>query len=365
MARTLITPYTLGALSLPNRVVMGPMTRNRATGTIPQPIMATYYRQRASAGLIVSEATQVTPMGQGYPNTPGIHSDEQVEAWQAITDAVHAAGGRIFLQLWHVGRISHPAYHDGKKPVAPSAIQPDGQAMTPSFEMAPFPTPRALNTEELPEIVEQFRQGAANAKRAGFDGVEVHGANGYLLDQFLQSATNARTDRYGGSPENRARLLLDVTEAVTEVWDSQRVGVRLSPAGGMNDISDDDPHTTFGYVGDALNAYDLAYVHVVEGAIDDDTNASDVVRAAYDGSLIVCGGLDRERGEALVQEGRADLAGYARCFLSNPDLPRRFLEEAPLNDWDRDTFYGGGAEGYIDYPTLDEANDAAPSTAAA
>lgn len=350
----LLSSYPLGPLTLPNRVLMAPMTRNRAPGTVPTDMMATYYRQRASAGLIITEATQVDPMGQGYPATPGIHTEEQVDAWHKITDTVHQAGGRIFLQLWHVGRISHPSFHDGRASVAPSRVTPAGKTFTASGDMVPFAAPRALDTSEVPELVEQFRHGAACAKAAGFDGVEVHGANGYLLDQFLQSGTNQRSDRYGGSVENRARLLLDVTAAVIEEWGGDRVGVRLSPGGTFNDVHDANPHETWGYAAEQLAACDLAYVHTVEHELEDGTLASALIRSAYEGTQIVCGGYDRTSGEEAVQQGRADLVAFARLFLANPDLPERFAENAPLNAWDESTFYGGGAEGYIDYPRLED-----------
>lgn len=349
-------PYRLGPLVLPNRVVMAPMTRNRAPGNVPTDLMATYYRQRASAGLIITEATQVHPHGRGYPNTPGIHSDAQVDAWADVVDAVHAAGGRIFLQLWHVGRVSHRSYHDGGQPLAPSPIQlEEGQAFTANGEMEPFTTPRALDTDEVGDVVEQFRHGAANARRAGFDGVEIHGANGYLIDQFLATGTNHRTDRYGGSLENRLRFALEITEAVVDEWDDERVGIRLSPGSAFNGMHDDDPTETFGTLSERLNDYPLAYVHVAENDPVDGEPASSIVRPAYDGTLLVAGGYDRERGAAALAEERADLVAYARLFLANPDLPRRFLEAAPLNTPDPDTFYGGDASGYVDYPTLDEA----------
>lgn len=359
MSLKLLEPITVGALDVRNRVVMAPMTRNRAPGTVPTELMATYYRQRASAGFIITEATQVTPMGQGYPNTPGIHTDEQVDAWRRITDTVHDAGGRIVLQLWHVGRISHSSFHGGDTPVAPSAVQPEGQTFTAEGEQVPFETPRALSTDEMPAVVEQYQHGAANAKKAGFDGVEIHGANGYLIDQFLQSGTNQRTDRYGGSVENRARLLLEVTEAVTDVWDSDRVGVRLSPGGTFNDMHDDDPVVTFGYAAQQLEAFDLAYLHGIENELPDGTAVSAFLREAYDGTLIVAGGYDRTSGEEALKDDRADLIGYARYFLANPDLPKRFALDAPLNEWDESTFYGGDEEGYTDYPALDEAEKTA------
>ena len=326
----LLETYTLGNLDLPNRVLMAPMTRNRATDTVPTDLMATYYEQRASAGLIITEATQVTPLGQGYPNTPGIHSQAQIEGWKRITDAVHKTGGRIFLQLWHVGRISHPSFHGGDLPIAPSAVRPEGQTFTADGSMEPFVTPRALETDEVAEVVAQFRQGAQNAKAAGFDGVEIHGANGYLLDQFLQTGTNKRTDHYGGSAENRSRLLLEVTEAVLEVWDSGRVGVRLSPGGSFNDMSDNNPQETFHYVAGALDGYDLAYVHGVEQDLGE-TRASELLRDAYSGTLIMAGGYERDSGEEALQAGRADLIAYARAFLANPDLPERSAARASGN----------------------------------
>lgn len=356
----LITPYSLGSLTLPNRVLMAPMTRNRAPGNVPTDLMATYYRQRASAGLIITEATQVHPRGRGYPNTPGIHSDEQVNAWTNIVDAVHAAGGRIFLQLWHVGRVSHHSYHEGGQPLAPSAIQlTEGQAFTADGQMKPFTEPRALTTDEVEEVVEQFRHGAVNARRAGFDGVEIHGANGYLIDQFLATGTNKRTDRYGGSLENRLRFALEVTEAVVDEWDDERVGIRLSPGSQFNGMHDDDPVETFGTLGERLNDYPLAYVHVAENDPVDGRPAGSVLRPTYNGTLMVAGEYDRESGEAVLDADRADLIAYARAFLANPDLPRRFLENASLNEPNPDTFYGGDATGYTDYSTLDTQTPAA------
>jgi N-ethylmaleimide reductase len=353
----LFEPYRLGPLELPNRVVMAPLTRNRAQGTVPGELNATYYAQRASAGLIISEATQVTPMGQGYPETPGIHSEEQIRGWKKVTDAVHEAGGRIYCQLWHVGRISHSSFHGGKLPEAPSAIRPEGDAFT--YEgLKPYETPRALETDEIPELIAQFRRGAENAKKAGFDGVEVHGANGYLLDQFLQSGTNQRTDRYGGSLQNRARLLLEVTEAAIDVWGAEHVGVRLSPGGTFNDMYDENPEETYSYVARELNRFGLAYLHIVDTAQADAPQGlggrqpSELLRPLYEGTLIVNGEYTRESGEAALQEGRADLIAYGRLFLANPDLPERFAADAELNEPDPSTFYGGGAEGYVDYPVL-------------
>jgi len=358
----LLSPVKLGPYELPNRIVMAPLTRNRAgEGNVPQPLNATYYAQRASAGLIISEATQVSPQGQGYPLTPGIHSQEQVEGWKLVTQAVHEQGGRIFLQLWHVGRISHPDLQpDGALPVAPSAIAPAGMASTFEGEK-PFVTPRALETEEIPGIVEQFRQGAKNALAAGFDGVEIHSANGYLLDQFLQDGSNHRTDQYGGSIENRARLLMEITETVTQVWGADRVGVRISPSGTFNDMHDSNPEALFSYVADALNRFGLAYLHVVEPRVDGNETleeksthlTSGYFRRIFHGTLLSAGGHDRDSGEATLAAGDADLIVYGRLFISNPDLPRRFALNAELNPWDRSTFYGGGEKGYTDYPGLE------------
>lgn len=358
----LLSPFQLGPYELPNRIVMAPLTRNRAgKGNVPQAINATYYAQRASAGLIISEATQVSPQGQGYPLTPGIHSPEQVEGWKAVTKAVHENGGLMFLQLWHVGRISHPDLQpNGALPVAPSAIAPAELASTFEGEK-PSVTPRALDLNEIPGIVEQYRQGAENALAAGFDGVEVHSANGYLLDQFLQDNTNHRTDEYGGSIENRARLLLEVLEAVTQVWGAERVGVRLSPSGTFNSMGDSNPEALFTYVVKALNRFGLAYLHLIEPRVngnvtlDDDSThmTSAFFRPLFEGALMSAGGFDRARGEAFLEAGDADLIAYGRLFISNPDLPRRFAVDAPLTPWDRDTFYGGTEKGYTDYPALE------------
>jgi len=357
-AKNLFTPIQLGRYELPNRIVMAPLTRNRAgAGNVPQPLNALYYQQRASAGLIISEASQVCPQGQGYPATPGIHSAEQVAGWKAVTQAVHDQGGHIFLQLWHVGRISHPSFQpEGALPVAPSAIQPKGDAMT-YDGMQPFVTPRALELDEIPGIIDQYRQGAKNALEAGFDGVEVHGANGYLLDQFLRDGTNHRTDDYGGSLENRARLLLEVTQAAVEVWGSDRVGVRLSPSSTFNDMADSDPKTTFGYAIQALNAFNLAYLHLLEPSEADLRYGGTPIptrefRPLYNGTLMVNWDYDQATGHQAIASGDADLVSYGKLFIANPDLPRRFEENAPLNEPNFDTFYGGGAEGYTDYPSL-------------
>lgn len=356
--KNLFTPIKLGAYELPNRIVMAPLTRNRAgEGNVPQLLNVTYYEQRASAGLIITEASQISPQGMGYPATPGIHSAEQIAGWQQITQAVHAKDGRIFVQLWHVGRISHPSLQpDGATPVAPSAIQPKGDAMT--YEgMQRFVTPRALELDEIPGIVEQYRQAAKNSLEAGFDGVEIHGANGYLLDQFLRDGTNHRTDAYGGPVENRARLLLEVTEAVVGVFGSDRVGVRLSPSATFNDMTDSDPRATFGYAIQALNPFNLAYLHLLEPSEADLRYGGTPIptkefRPLYDGLLMVNWDYDQASGNQAIASGDADLVSYGKLFIANPDLPERFAKNAPLNEPDPNTFYGGSAEGYIDYPTL-------------
>lgn len=355
---TLLSSFQLGPNRLANRMVMAPMTRSRAgEGNTPTPLTATYYRQRASAGLILTEATQVSPQGVGYPSTPGIHSEEQVAAWRQVTEAVHAEGGKIFLQLWHVGRISHPSMQPGGElPVAPSAIQPQGTVYTATGPQ-PFVTPRALETAEIPGVVEQFAQGARRALEAGFDGVEIHGANGYLIDQFLRDGTNHRTDAYGGSVENRARFLLEVTEAVVGVWGADRVGVRLSPTGAFNDMSDSDPEATFGYAAEVLGRLGLAYLHVVApGSIDPSTRDHSIAwllrrNFGAGGTFMINGGFTQETGEAALASGLADLVSFGALFLANPDLPERFAEGAALNAPDPSTFYMGGERGYVDYPT--------------
>jgi len=354
---TLLTPAPLGPYSLSNRMVMAPMTRNRAgEGLVPTDMMATYYRQRVSAGLLITEATQVSPQGVGYPNTPGIHSDEQVEGWKRVTTAVHEQGGRIFLQLWHVGRISHPSLQPGGAlPVAPSAIAPEGSVFT-YQGLQPFVTPRALETEEIPGLIRQFEEGARQALAAGFDGVEIHGANGYLVDQFLRDSSNQRTDVYGGSIENRARFLLEVTEAVVKVWGADRVGVRLSPLGAFNSMSDSDPEATFSYAAEQLGKLGVAYLHLgglvgVEAPESREHRMARLLRERFGGMLVVNGGLTRESGESLVASGLADFVAFGTLFLANPDLPERFAESAALNTPDRATFYGGDHRGYIDYPT--------------
>ncbi len=354
----IFSPLRLGPLQLPNRIVMAPMTRNRAgRGNAPGPVNATYYAQRASAGLIISEATQISPQGLGYPGTPGIHSPEQVAGWKGVTDAVHAAGGRMFLQLWHVGRISHPLLQpDGALPVAPSAIAPTGQAMTPDG-MKPFVTPRALDTSEIAGIVQDYRHAARNVRAAGFDGVELHGANGYLIDQFLRDGANRRTDRYGGDALNRARFLIEITEAVVGEWGAERVGVRLSPTNPFNDMRDSNPAATFATAVGELNRFGLAYLHVVESAAGDPMPTGEVpdirfFRKLWRGALIGNKGYNLERANAVIRDGCADLVSFAVLFLANPDLPIRFRRGGPFNPPDRKTFYGGAAAGYTDYPPI-------------
>ena len=362
----LFTPVQVGPYRIENRIVMAPLTRNRAgAGNVPQAMQVEYYAQRASAGLIVTEATQVSAQGVGYPDTPGIHTADQIKGWRRVTGAVHAQGGRIFLQLWHVGRISHPSLQpDGALPVAPSAIRPDGDAFTASG-LQPFVTPRALTLDEIPGIVESFRAGAANALEAGFDGVEIHAANGYLLDQFLRDGSNRRTDAYGGPVENRARLLFEVTDAVAGVWGSDRVGMRLSPINGFNSMSDSDPDATFGHVFRRLSAHGLAYLHVVEtdfaGAKEKRHYDRDALRAAYRGTYIANGGYDRYRALNAIATGAADLVSFGAPYVANPDLAERFALDAPLNKPDPATFYGGDERGYIDYPFLDEAALSVPA----
>jgi N-ethylmaleimide reductase len=357
----LLSPANLGALELPNRMILAPLTRCRAgEGYIPQPINATYYAQRASAGLIISEATQVARNGIGYPNTPGIYTSEQVEGWRQVTDAVHSQGGRIFLQLWHAGRVAHPSLlPEGELPIAPSAIPANCMADT-TYGQQPHVTPRALALTEIPEIVEIFQQGAKNAVTAGFDGVEIHSANGYLLDQFLQDHSNKRTDEYGGSVEKRARLVLEVVQAVVEVWGRGKVGVRVSPSSAFNDMHDSNPSAIFGYLAAALNPFGLAYLHVIEPRIQGNITITEsgkglgarFFRSIFQGSIITAGGYTCETGEAILQEHSADFVAYGRLFLSNPDLPKRFALNKALNQCNRDTFYSSGEEGYIDYPAI-------------
>ena len=347
---TIFDPIKLGDLELPNRIIMAPLTRCRAgEGRVPNPLMAEYYVQRASAGLILSEATSVTPMGVGYPDTPGIWSDDQVRGWSNITKAVHGAGGRIVLQLWHVGRISHPMYLNGEAPVAPSAIAAKGHVslVRPKVD---FPTPRALETAEIEDIVEAYRTGAENAKAAGFDGVEIHGANGYLLDQFLQSSTNQRTDQYGGSLENRARLMLEVTDAAIEVWGAGRVGVHLSPRADLHDMGDENLAETFGYVARELGKRGIAFICSREEEGPDSIGPE--LKAAFGGPYIVNESFTKDSANAWLAAGKADAVAFGVPFIANPDLPARLKANVPLNEAHPETFYAKGPVGYIDYPVV-------------
>ena len=351
-------PWALGPLQLKNRMVMAPLTRSRAgQGNVPSAMAANYYSQRAGAGLIITEATQATPDGQGYIDTPGVYSEAQIAEWKKVTDAVHEKGGLIFCQLWHVGRISHPDFRGGEVPVAPSAIAPRGVQSYTASGFQDIPTPRALETNEISDIVAGFHQAAKNAQASGFDGVEVHGANGYLLDQFLEDSTNPRTDEYGGSVENRARLLFDVIDVVTAVWGSVRVGVRLSPGGSFNDMGDSRPQETFGYVVRRLAELNLAYLHLIEQPqLEGEASTPDLTaqffRTLYPGTIIVAGGYTLERANAVLKSGGANLIAFGKLFIANPDLVERFKQGGSLNTPNPETFYGGGAEGYIDYPTL-------------
>jgi N-ethylmaleimide reductase len=366
----LFTPFELGTLKLENRIVMAPMTRSRASGgekKIPSTLNAIYYAQRASAGLIITEATQISTNSTAYPNTPGIFTPEQTEGWKLITDAVHQQGGKVFLQLWHAGRVSHPLLHpEGATPVAPSAIAAKGKTFTPQG-MQPYVTPRALETEEVTEIIYQFRRGAENALSAGFDGIELHAAFGYIIDQFLQDNTNHRDDRYGGSLENRTRFLLEIVESVTQVWGAKKVGIKLSPSNTYNDMSDSNSLETFSYAIAALNDFDLAYVHLMEASEADLRHGghkipTSVFRPIYQGTLMVNCGYTKETANAVLAEDNADLVSFGSLFVSNPDLPKRFRLDAPLNQPDPNTFYLAPCDdsiqncdfekGYTDYPVL-------------
>jgi N-ethylmaleimide reductase len=354
----LFVPFQFGPYKLSNRIVMAPLTRSLAqAGDLPSLLAAQYYRQRSTAGLIITEATQISAQGKGYAFTPGIYNNAQVEGWKSVTAAVHQDGGRIFLQLWHVGRISHPSLQPSHAlPVAPSAIKPEGKAFT-EGGFLPFVTPRALETSEIAGIVEQYHAASQYALDAGFDGVEIHAANGYLIDQFLRDSTNHRTDIYGGSLENRTRLLMEVTAAVVSVWPADRVGVRLSPISPANDISDSDPATLFSYVVEQLNKFNLLYLHVIEGATGGSRSVEDgfdlqLLRKLFNGVYIGNNGYDREMAIAAREHNLVDMVAFGRPFISNPDLVARLKLNATLNKLDVDTLYGGGAKGYIDYPFL-------------
>lgn len=349
---SLLNPLKLGPYTLPNRIIMAPLTRARAgESRVPNELMAQYYGQRASAGLILSEATSVEPMGVGYAHTPGIWSDEQVEGWKKITSEVHAKKGRIFLQLWHVGRISDPIFLNGELPVAPSAIAAEGHVSLVRPEKQ-YIIPRALETKEISAIVAAYRKGAVNALKAGFDGVEIHGANGYLLDQFLQDGTNQRRDQYGGSIENRARLLLEVTDAAIEVWGAERVGVHLSPRGDSHSMKDSHPEATFSYVARELAKRRIAFIFSREYQGSD--SLGPILKREFGGVYIANEKFTKESAEKIISEGIADAVSFGLPFISNPDLPRRFALNAPLNETNYKTIYAEGALGYTDYPALDE-----------
>ncbi|MDP0927275.1 alkene reductase [Paracoccus onubensis] len=353
---TLFDPLQIGPLGLKNRVIMAPLTRSRAgTERVPNALMAEYYRQRAGAGLILSEATSVTPMGVGYADTPGIWNDAQVEGWKAVTQAVHEAGGLIMLQLWHVGRISHPIFLNGELPVAPSAIQPAGHVslVRPKSE---YVTPRALETAEIPDVVEAYRQGAENAKRAGFDGVEIHAANGYLIDQFLQDSTNQRTDGYGGTIENRTRLLNEIADAVIGVWGADRVGLHLAPRGDSHDMGDSDPRALFTQVARDMAARGVAFLALREHVGDDSLLPE--IKQAFGGAVIANEGLTFDTASRLLRDGVADAAAFGRDFIATPDLPARFRNGLELNELDASSLYVGGEKGYTDYPFAADIVDA-------
>lgn len=361
--KTLFEPYTLGSLTLSNRVVMAPLTRNRAgSGFVPSELAAIYYGQRASAGLLISEATQISQQGQGYQDTPGIYTQEQIEGWRAVTQAVHAKGGHIFMQLWHVGRVSHVDLQpNGSAPVAPSSLGAATKVfVNNSFEDAS--EPRALDASELPGIVNDFRVAAANAIAAGFDGVEIHGANGYLLDQFLKDGSNVRTDAYGGSVENRSRLLLEVTDAVVREIGADRTGIRISPVSPANGVSSSDPQAQFDYLVDQLNARSLVYLHVVEGATGGPRDVAPFdfgsLRQRFNNTYIANNGYDLSLATSQLKDDKADLIAFGRPFIGNPDLVERLKADAALSAFDPATLYGGSAAGYIDYPTLAESSNA-------
>lgn len=362
MSSDLFSSFTLGDLTLANRIVMAPMTRNRAAaGNVPQAINVEYYRQRASAGLIITEASQISPEGVGYPATPGVYSDEQVAGWRKVTDAVHKEGGHIFIQLWYCGRISHPSLLPNQQsPVAPSAIRPDGEAVT-NEGMQAFVEPRALETDEIPNIVAQYKHAAAQAKSAGFDGIEIHAANGYLIDQFLRDGSNQRTDQYGGNIENRMRFLNEILNTVCEVWPANRVGVRLTPENSFNSMSDSNSQQHFDYIIKQLDTRDLAYVHMLEGDMMTKERLVDyrALRDSYKGVYMANNGYDKTRAQTGLANSDCDLVAFGVLFLANPDLVNRFKNDAPLNTPDQDTFYGGDEKGYTDYPLLQGTNQEA------
>ena len=356
-ASKLFEPFKLGAATLTNRSVMAPLTRNRAVaGFVPNPLAIEYYGQRASAGLLITEASQVSQQGQGYQDTPGIYSKEQVAGWRKVTDRVHERGGHIYIQLWHVGRISHTSLqqNDGA-PVGPSAVRAKGKTFV-GGTFADVSEPRALELNEIPGIIESFKRASANALEAGFDGVEIHGANGYLLDQFAKDGANKRTDAYGGSIENRARLMLEVSKAVAAEAGADSTGIRISPVTPANDISDSNPQPLFDHIVDQLNALKLVYIHVIEGATGGPRDVApfdyDSLRKRFSGAYIANNGYDFKLATEVLEKNKADLIAFGKLFISNPDLVERLKLGAPLNDFDKATFYGGGAKGYTDYPVL-------------
>jgi N-ethylmaleimide reductase len=356
-ASKLFDPYKLGAVTLTNRAVMAPLTRNRAVaGFVPNPLAIEYYGQRASAGLLVTEASQVSQQGQGYQDTPGIYSKEQIAGWRKVTDRVHERGGHIYIQLWHVGRISHTTLQaNGGAPVAPSAVRAKGKTFV-GGTFVDVSEPRALDLNEIPGIIESFKRASANALEAGFDGVEIHGANGYLLDQFAKDGANKRTDAYGGSIENRARLMLEVSQAVASEAGADRTGIRISPVTPANDISDSNPQPLFDHIVDQLNALKLVYIHVIEGATGGPRDIApfdyDSLRKRFSGAYIANNGYDFKLATEVLEKNKADLIAFGKPFISNPDLVERLKLGAPLNDFDKATFYGGNAKGYTDYPVL-------------
>lgn len=355
----LFQPLEVGALTLPNRILMAPLTRARSTDRVPNAMMVEYYAQRASAGLIISEATAISAQGYGWHDAPAMYTDEQEAGWRNVTDAVHAAGGRIVLQLWHMGRLSHPDYQNGELPVAPSPIAATGEAHTPTVKK-PYVVPRELTVPEIKAITEDYATATRRARAAGFDGVEIHGANGYLIDQFLRDAANQRTDEYGGSIENRMRFLCEVVEAVTSAWSADRTGLRLSPTMNGMGMSDSDPIALYSEVAKELNQYQLAYVHTAEAIQPgllynpDAPRVTPYIRDAYNGVLVTNGGYDKASATQALEEGAADAIAFGQSYIANPDLPERFRAEAPLNTPDPQTYYSSGPEGYVDYPTFAE-----------
>ncbi len=363
MEKNLLTEIKTGDLTLKNRIVMAPMTRSRAPQTLATDLMAKYYAQRASAGLLITEGTQISEQGIGYPWTPGINTPEHAKAWKVVTDAVHAAGGKIFAQLWHVGRMSHSVFHNGELPVAPSAVAAPGVQFT-HKGMLELETPRAINIDEIPGIVNDYAKAALLAIEAGFDGVEIHGANGYLVDQFINSNSNKREDAYGGSVENRGRFALEVVDAVVKAVGAHRTAIRLSPGGVTSGMLDENPFESYGYVIKQLAKHNLAYLHLMEPLAPIDGLAqyqifkqgvAKTFRPFYPGTIVINGGYDREKGNAAVASGDADMVSFGKLFIANPDLPERFAANAPLNELlGQETFYGGGEHGYTSYPTLAE-----------